>query len=33
MSADLIKKVNDEQMKSAVVNVKSGDTVRVHQKI
>ena len=33
MSADLIKKVNDEQMKPAVVNVKSGDTVRVHQKI
>ena len=33
MSADLIKKVNDEQKKPAVVNVKSGDTVRVHQKI
>ena len=33
MSVDLIKKVNDEQKKSAVVNVKSGDTVRVHQKI
>lgn len=32
MSADLIKKVNDEQKKPAVVNVKSGDTVRVHQK-
>ena len=33
MSADLIKKVNDEQKKPAVVNVNSGDTVRVHQKI
>lgn len=33
MSADLIKKVNDEQKKPEVVNVKSGDTVRVHQKI
>ena len=33
MSFELIKKVNDEQKKHAVVNVKSGDTVRVHQKI
>lgn len=33
MSFELIKKVNDEQKKPAVVNVKSGDTVRVHQKI
>lgn len=27
MSFELIKKVNDEQKKHAVVNVKSGDTV------
>jgi large subunit ribosomal protein L19 len=33
MSFALIKKVNDEQKKHAVVDVKSGDTVRVHQKI
>jgi large subunit ribosomal protein L19 len=33
MSFELIKKVNDEQRKSAVVEVRSGDTVRVHQKI
>lgn len=33
MSFELIKKVNDAQKKSSVVNVKSGDTVRVHQKI
>ena len=33
MSFSLIQKVNDEQRKSAVVNVRSGDTVRVHQKI
>jgi len=33
MSFELIKKVNDAQRKSAVVDVKSGDTVRVHQKI
>lgn len=33
MSFALIQKVNDEQRKSAVVDVKSGDTVRVHQKI
>lgn len=33
MSFELIKKVNDAQKKPAVVNVKSGDTVRVHQKI
>ncbi len=33
MSFQLIQKVNAEQMKPAVVDVKSGDTVRVHQKI
>jgi len=33
MSFELIKKVNEAQKKSAVVDVKSGDTVRVHQKI
>lgn len=33
MSFALIQKVNNEQRKSAVVDVKSGDTVRVHQKI
>lgn len=33
MSFALIQKVNDEQKKAAVVDVKSGDTVRVHQKI
>ena len=33
MSFALIQKVNDEQRKDAVVNVRSGDTVRVHQKI
>jgi large subunit ribosomal protein L19 len=33
MSFALIQKVNDEQKKSAVVDVRSGDTVRVHQKI
>lgn len=33
MSFELIKKVNEEQKKPAVLNVKSGDTVRVHQKI
>lgn len=33
MSFALIKKVNDEQKKTAVVDVRSGDTVRVHQKI
>jgi large subunit ribosomal protein L19 len=33
MSFALIKKVNDEQKKHAVFDVKSGDTVRVHQKI
>lgn len=33
MSFELIKKVNEEQKKSAVLDVKSGDTVRVHQKI
>lgn len=33
MSFELIKKVSDAQKKAAVVDVKSGDTVRVHQKI
>ena len=33
MSFDLINKVNQAQKKSAVVDAKSGDTVRVHQKI
>lgn len=33
MSFELIHKVNQEQKKTAVVDVKSGDTVRVHQKI
>ncbi len=33
MTVDLMKKVNEEQKKPAVVNVKSGDTVKVHQKI
>ncbi len=33
MSFELIKKVNDAQLKSAVVAARSGDTVRVHQKI
>jgi large subunit ribosomal protein L19 len=33
MSFQLIKKVSDEQKKKAVVDVQSGDTVRVHQKI
>lgn len=33
MSFALIQKVNDEQKKHAVVDVRSGDTVRVHQKI
>ena len=33
MSFELIKKVNDAQKKQAVVDVRSGDTVRVHQKI
>ena len=33
MSFALIQKVNDEQKKSQVVDVRSGDTVRVHQKI
>jgi large subunit ribosomal protein L19 len=33
MSFALIQKVNDEQKKTAVVDVRSGDTVRVHQKI
>ena len=29
----MIEKINQSQMKSGVVDVKSGDTVRVHQKI
>jgi len=33
MSFALIQKVNDEQKKSTVVDARSGDTVRVHQKI
>lgn len=33
MSFELIKKVNEAQKKSSVVDVRSGDTVRVHQKI
>ncbi len=33
MSFALIQKVNDEQKKSAVVDARSGDTVRVHQQI
>ena len=33
MSFELIKKVNDTQKKNAVLYVRSGDTVRVHQKI
>lgn len=33
MSFALIQKVNAEQRKAAIVDVKSGDTVRVHQKI
>jgi len=33
MSFELIKKVNDAQKKANVVDARSGDTVRVHQKI
>jgi len=33
MSFQLIQKVNNEQKKPAVIDAKSGDTVRVHQKI
>ena len=33
MSFELIKKVNQAQKKHAVVDVRSGDTVRVHQRI
>ena len=33
MSFELIKAVGDKQKKPAVVDVKSGDTVKVHQKI
>lgn len=33
MSFELIKKINDAQKKPSIVDVKSGDTVRVYQKI
>jgi large subunit ribosomal protein L19 len=33
MSFDLISKVNESQKKTKVVDVRSGDTVKVHQKI
>ncbi len=33
MSFELIKQVNEAQKKAGVVDVRSGDTVRVHQKI
>lgn len=33
MSFELISKVNEAQKKSKIVDVRSGDTVRVHQKI
>ena len=33
MSFELINSVNEKQRKHAVVDVRSGDTVRVHQKI
>ncbi len=33
MSVDLLKNIGDAQKKQAVVAVRSGDTVRVHQKI
>ncbi|NTW61333.1 50S ribosomal protein L19 [Candidatus Saccharibacteria bacterium] len=33
MSFELIKKVNDAQKKTSVVDARSGDTVRVYQKI
>lgn len=33
MSFALIQKVNDQQKKHAVVDARSGDTVRVHQRI
>jgi large subunit ribosomal protein L19 len=33
MSFALIQEVNDEQKKAGVVDARSGDTVRVHQKI
>src|SRR5690606_20677179 len=33
MSFELIQKVAESQKKSAVVDVRSGDTVRVHQRI
>ena len=33
MSFSLIQKVNDQQKKHAVIDARSGDTVRVHQRI
>lgn len=33
MSFALIQKVNEEQKKTSIVDVRSGDTVRVHQRI
>ena len=33
MSFQLIQKVNEAQKKAQVVDVRSGDTVRVHQKV
>ena len=33
MSFSLIQKVNDQQKKKQVIDARSGDTVRVHQKI
>lgn len=33
MSFQLIQSVNEKQRKAAVIDAKSGDTVRVHQKI
>jgi len=33
MSFELIKQVNEAQKKNSVVDVRSGDTIRVHQKI
>ena len=33
MSLELLKKVSDQQKKSAIVDVRSGDKVRVHQRI
>jgi large subunit ribosomal protein L19 len=33
MSFDIIQKINDAQKKPAILDIRSGDTVRVHQKI